>query len=67
MLRDMLENSDFDKKKFLRKPAIGPTDQVLQWGYVSRLGILFFDGQVGHEQQNLDVIRLIIKSWYRYF
>jgi ankyrin repeat protein len=63
MLRYMLENSDFDKDKFLRNPGIGAADQVLQWGDVSRLSILFLDDKVGHQLQNLDFFRLVIKTW----
>lgn len=37
MLRDMLESSDFGKDQFLPNPAIGATDQILQWGDLSRL------------------------------
>lgn len=63
MLRDMLKKSDFDKDKFLPNPAMGAADQILQWGDVSRLGILFFDDQIGQQLQNLDFFRLIIKTW----
>lgn len=64
MLRDMLENSNFDSNKFLREPAMEAADQILQWGDVRRLKILFFDGQLGHQLQSLDFFRLIIKRWY---
>ncbi|OJJ79437.1 uncharacterized protein ASPGLDRAFT_77654 [Aspergillus glaucus CBS 516.65] len=53
MLRDMLENSDFDKDKFLRNPAMEAADQIFQWGNISRLRILFLDDKLGHQLQNL--------------
>lgn len=64
MLHNMLENSDFDKDTFLREPAMEAADQILQWGDVSRLKILFFDDKIGHQLQNLDFFRLLIKRWY---
>ena len=39
MLRHMLENSDLSANMFFRNSAIRATDQVLQWGDVSRLRI----------------------------
>lgn len=63
MLRDMLKNSDFDKYAFLPNPAIGAADQILQLGDVSRVRILFFDDQIGHQLQNLDFFQHIIRTW----
>ena len=63
MLRDMLENSNFDKDKFLPLPAIGAADQILQWGDFSRLNILFLEGKLSHQLRNLDFFRLIIRQW----
>lgn len=64
ILRDMLKNSNFDDgDKFLRNPAMGAADQILQWGDVSRLKILFFDDKLGHQLQNFDFFRLLIKMW----
>jgi hypothetical protein len=63
MLRHMLENSDFDNDKFLREPAMGAADQILRWGDVSRLRILFLDDKLGHQLQNLHFFRLVIKRW----
>ncbi|KAF3401577.1 hypothetical protein F1880_009990 [Penicillium rolfsii] len=63
MLRDMLENSDFADGVYLPDLAMGAADQILRWGDISRLRILFFDGKVGHQLQNLDFFRRIIKTW----
>lgn len=63
MLRDMLENSDFDKDKFLRNPAMEAADQIFQWGDISRLRILFLDDKLGHQLRNLGFFRLVIKIW----
>lgn len=62
MLRDMLENSDFGKDKFLPNPALGAASQILQWGDLSRLKILL-ESKLGHQLQNLQFFRLIIKQW----
>ncbi|RYP45020.1 hypothetical protein DL768_008585 [Monosporascus sp. mg162] len=63
MLRYMLENSDFGRDRYLPEPGMGAVDQVLQWGDLSRLRILFLEGKLGHQLQNLDFFRLIIKRW----
>lgn len=63
MLRHMLKHSEFDKDKFLPRPATGAADQVLQWGDLSRLRILFLDNRIGHELRNLDFFRLVLRQW----
>jgi hypothetical protein len=63
MLRDLLKSSSFVKDVYLPNPAMEAVDQILRWGDVSRLLILFFDDQVGHQLQNLDFFRSIIKAW----
>jgi ankyrin repeat protein len=63
MLRDMLESSDFDKDKFLGNPAMGAADQILQWGDMSRLRMLFLGSTIGHQLQNLGFFRLVMKQW----
>lgn len=63
MLRDMLESSDFDEDKFLPNPAMGAADQILQWGDVSRLRMLFLGSNIGHQLRNLGFFRLVMKQW----
>ena len=63
LLRDMLENSDFDKDKFLPNPAMGAADQIFQWGDLSRLRILFSGSSVCHQLRNLEFFRLVMKQW----
>lgn len=63
MLHDMLENSDFNEDKFLQNTAMKAADQIFQWGDLSRLRILFLDDKLGHQLQNLDFFRLVIKMW----
>ncbi|KAJ5804776.1 uncharacterized protein N7518_001079 [Penicillium psychrosexuale] len=63
MLRDMLENSSFDKDIFLEQSAMRAAHEILRWGDVSRLGIIFFSDRLGHQLRNLDFFRLIIKWW----
>ncbi|KFY93587.1 hypothetical protein V498_04342 [Pseudogymnoascus sp. VKM F-4517 (FW-2822)] len=63
MLLHMLERSDFDKDKFLPHPALGAADQIFQWGSLSRLKMLFLGSKIGHQLQNLDFFRLLMKQW----
>jgi ankyrin repeat protein len=63
MLQFMLESSDFEKPKFLPNPAIGAADQILQWGDLSRLRLLF-RSKIGYQIQNLEFFRLVLKQWF---
>lgn len=63
MLRHLLENSNFANGKFLRDPAMAAADQILRWGDISRLGLLFFDDRLGHQLQTPDFFRLVIRRW----
>lgn len=63
VLRDMLGNSSFNENKFLQETALAATDQILQWGDVSRLNMLFLDKKLGHQLQNVRFFRLVIRKW----
>lgn len=63
MLRVVLENSDYGNGKFLQDPAMRAADQILRWGEISRLRMLFFDKRLGHQLQNLEFFRLVIRRW----
>lgn len=63
MLHDMLKKSEFNKDFYLANPAMEAADQILQWGDVSRLRMLFFDDQIGHQLHNLDFFQRIIRTW----
>ncbi|KAF2000799.1 hypothetical protein P154DRAFT_490976 [Amniculicola lignicola CBS 123094] len=63
ILRDMLMNSNFGEDKYLPATAIAAADQVLQWGDLSRLRILFLDGKLKHQLQNLEFFQLTIRQW----
>ncbi|MCJ1435357.1 hypothetical protein MMC27_004729 [Xylographa pallens] len=63
MLHNMLKNSDFDMAQFLPRPATGAADQVILWGDLSRLRILFLEDKFKHELQNLDFFRLVLREW----
>ncbi|KAJ2890888.1 hypothetical protein MKZ38_001226 [Zalerion maritima] len=64
ILRDMLENSSFDKDKFLPDTAMAAADQILQWGDLSRLRTLFMGSKTGARLRNLDFFRLVMKQWF---
>ncbi|GKZ25938.1 hypothetical protein AbraIFM66951_002452 [Aspergillus brasiliensis] len=63
MLRVVLETSDYGNGKYLQHPAIRAADQILRWGDLSRLRILFFDNRLGPQLQNLEFFRLVIRRW----
>jgi ankyrin repeat protein len=64
LLRDMLSNANFDDDKYLPSTAMGAADQILWWGNLSRLKILFYEGKLGHQLRNLGFFERIIKQWY---
>ncbi|KAJ4247812.1 hypothetical protein NW762_013021 [Fusarium torreyae] len=63
LLLMMLETSEFEPPKFLPNTAMLAVDQVLQWGDLCRLRMLFFGRGTGRYLQNLDFFRHIIDSW----
>lgn len=63
MLHVMLRDSDFDNGNFLKMTATKAADQILQWGDMSGLRILFLDPRLGHQLRNLEFFRLIIRRW----
>ncbi|KAL5371373.1 hypothetical protein DPSP01_014309 [Paraphaeosphaeria sporulosa] len=63
ILRNMLKSSNFDKGKYFSLPAIRAADQIMQWGDLSRLKMLFLESKLSHELRNLEFFRLIIKRW----
>lgn len=42
---------------------MGAADQILRWGDITRLRILFLDEKLGHELQNVGFFRLVIRRW----
>ncbi|PTD03460.1 hypothetical protein FCULG_00012819 [Fusarium culmorum] len=63
LLFEMLERSEFEYDNFLPNTALIAVDQVLQWGDLCRLRMLFFGRGTGRHLQNLDFFRQIIDSW----
>ncbi|CAH0044534.1 unnamed protein product [Clonostachys solani] len=63
MLRSMLEESDFNSMIFYNRPILGAADQIIQWGDLSRLKILFLDDRVGQQLQILDFFLLLMSRW----
>lgn len=63
MLCNMLEHSNFDEDKFLPSPAIAAADQILRWGRISRLGLLFSKERFSDQLRSLDFFRLVIRRW----
>ncbi|KAJ4176473.1 hypothetical protein NW767_015434 [Fusarium falciforme] len=64
LLFKMLETSEFESHEFLSNTALLAVDQVLQWGDLCRLRMLFFGRGTGRHLQNLDFFRHIIDSWH---
>ncbi|CAN9292594.1 unnamed protein product [Alternaria alternata] len=63
LFRNMLKGSTFDSGEYLPSSAICAADQILQWGDLSKLKLLFFEGKLGHQLRNLDFFRLVIRQW----
>ncbi|KAH9242264.1 hypothetical protein K456DRAFT_1745546 [Colletotrichum gloeosporioides 23] len=63
LLLKMLEVSDFESSEFLCDTAFLAVDQVLQWGDLCRLQLLFFGRRTGCHLQNLDFFRRVIDVW----
>ncbi|KAK7224785.1 hypothetical protein V2G26_012788 [Clonostachys chloroleuca] len=63
MLRCMLKESDFNSMMFHHRPILGAADQIIQWGDLSRLKILFLDDTVGQQLQTLDFFLLLMSRW----
>ncbi|ETI26828.1 hypothetical protein G647_10274 [Cladophialophora carrionii CBS 160.54] len=63
LLCDMLQHSDFDAERFLPTPAFNAADQLLQWGDLSGLRILFLEDKFSHRLRNLGFFSLIIRQW----
>ncbi|KAF5237122.1 hypothetical protein FAUST_6262 [Fusarium austroamericanum] len=63
LLLKMLETSQFDSPEFLPDTAMLAVDQVLQWGDLRRLRMLFFGRGTARYLQNLDFFRRIIDAW----
>ncbi|RSL53795.1 hypothetical protein CEP54_010212 [Fusarium duplospermum] len=64
LLLKMLETSEFESREFLPNTALLAVGQVLQWGDLCRLRMLFFGRGTRRHLQNLDFFRHIIDSWH---
>ena len=63
MLHHILENSSFDRDKFLTHTAERAADQILQWWHRDRLRFLPMDRKLGHQLRTIDFFRLVIRQW----
>ena len=61
--RVMLEQANFDKHEYLTCSAMKAADQILQWGALHRLRMLFLEGQTGKQLRNLEFFHLVITQW----
>ncbi|KAK3994874.1 hypothetical protein QBC44DRAFT_367073 [Cladorrhinum sp. PSN332] len=62
MLYRMLEDSDLDGNTFLPSPVMGAADQILQWGDLPRLRLLW-ESKAGRQICNVGFFRLMLKQW----
>ncbi|KAK3897898.1 hypothetical protein C8A05DRAFT_38527 [Staphylotrichum tortipilum] len=63
MLQRMLEHSDLSNHtRFLPGPATGAADQILEWGDLSRVQLLWRSG-IGHQIRNKGFFKLAVKQW----
>lgn len=63
ILRHMLQNSDFSEDEYLQSTAANAADQILQWGNLSKLKILFLEGKIHYQLHNLEFFQQIIRRW----
>lgn len=63
IFRKILEIWDFNEAQFLHLTALGAADQIIQWGDLSRLRILFSVRKFSGQLQNLGFFRLLIRRW----
>lgn len=63
MLRLLLERSDFDAGMYLASPALAAADQVMQWGDLSKIRIMFLEGKLTSQLHSLAFFRLVVKHW----
>ena len=63
ILQRMLEHSDLSNHtRFLPGPAMGAADQILEWGDLSRVQLLWRSG-IGHQIRNKEFFKLAVKQW----
>lgn len=67
MLRYMLENSNFEKNKFLHQSTKEVVDQILRWENLTRLKILLLKNKFNYQLRNLDFFRHIVRQWFHSF
>jgi hypothetical protein len=63
LLLEMLQRSEFGNGSFLPDTAMGAVDQIIQWGDLSRLRVLFLSKSVGPRLHNADFFRLVMRSF----
>ncbi len=65
MLQHMLEQSCLSSQTiFYPDPAMGAANQILEWGDLSRVQMLWRSG-IGHQIQNKVFFKLAVKQWSR--
>lgn len=64
-LRKLLEddNINIESKEFLRDSIRSTIKQIIQWGDISRLSILFRDPLIGPKVRNIGIFHLIMTQW----
>lgn len=65
MLARMLKNSDLGGGAFLPRTVVRAADQILQWGDLARLRLLWGSSH-GHHLRNLECFRLVLDQWSRF-
>ncbi|KAK0642064.1 hypothetical protein B0T16DRAFT_462079 [Cercophora newfieldiana] len=65
MLHHMLETSDLAGEPFHENTVMAAADQILQWGDLSRLRLLWDSGPGRRQIRNEDFFRLVLGQWSR--
>ncbi|KAJ4298999.1 hypothetical protein N0V90_004243 [Kalmusia sp. IMI 367209] len=64
IFREMLEITTLRTDCYLPSSAMDAADQIMQWGDLSRLRLLFGEGRFAHQLRDLEFFRLAIKRWH---
>lgn len=63
MLRHMVESSSFSADTYLQRTAMAAVAQILRWGDLSRLRILFQSATLGIHLQTYSFFKLVLQAW----
>ncbi|TPX14511.1 uncharacterized protein E0L32_005475 [Thyridium curvatum] len=64
IIQRILENSDLDGHAFLPRPLLGAADQIIKYGDLPRLRLLWAS-RAGHQLYTMDFFQSVLRQWSR--